>query len=84
MALALDPEEFVVLAGHGMMKLRSAVVRAMMLPPEERDAATIVRKGELTQSILDFERIKQLAGRWEHAEQPACSDTDHPAVDHEG
>lgn len=61
----LDPEEIVVLANHGVMKLRSAVARAMALLPEDRDAAIIVRKGELSQSILGFEQIKQLAVRWE-------------------
>jgi hypothetical protein len=79
--MALDPEELVALANHGMMKLRSAVARAMMLPPEERDAAIIVRKGELAQSILNFERIKQLAARWE---KPAASQADRFAIDGEG
>jgi hypothetical protein len=82
--MALDPEELVALANHGMMKLRSAVARAMMLPPEERDTAMIVRKGELAQSILNFEQIKQLAVRWEQAEQPASSQADRLAIDGEG
>jgi hypothetical protein len=82
--MALDPEELVALANHGMMKLRSAVARAMMLPPEERDAAIIVRKGELAQSILQFEQIKQLAAGWEQAEQPAPSKADRLAIDSEG
>jgi hypothetical protein len=82
--MALDPEELVALANHGIMKLRAAVARAMLLLPEERDAVIIVRKGELAQSILNFEQIKQLAARWEQAEQPARSKTDRPAVDHEG
>jgi hypothetical protein len=82
--MALDPEELVALANHGIMKLRAAVARAMLLLPEERDAVIIVRKGELAQSILNFEQIKQLAARWEQAEQPACSKTDRSAVDHEG
>ncbi|MBR1154787.1 hypothetical protein [Bradyrhizobium sp. JYMT SZCCT0428] len=72
--MALDPEELVALANHGIMKLRSAVARGMMLPPEERDAAAIiVRKGALAQSTLDFEQIKQLAARWKQEEQPAPS-----------
>jgi hypothetical protein len=82
--MALDPEELVALANHGMMKLRSAVARAMMLPPDERDTAIIVRKGELAQSILNFEQIKQLAARWEQAEQPASSAADRLAIDGEG
>jgi hypothetical protein len=53
------------------MKLRSAVARAMALLPEDRDAAIIVRKGQLSQSILGFEQIKQLAERWERAEHPS-------------
>jgi hypothetical protein len=40
----------------------------MALLPEDRDAAIIVRKGALSQSILGFEQIKQLAERWEQAE----------------
>jgi hypothetical protein len=72
MLAVLDPEEIVVLANHGVMKLRSAVARAMALLPEDRDAAIIVRKGELSQSILGFEQIKQLAERWEQADA-GCS-----------
>jgi hypothetical protein len=45
------------------MKLRSAVARAMMLLPQERDLATIIRESEPT--ILNFELIKHLAARWE-------------------
>jgi hypothetical protein len=71
MLAVLDPEEIVVLANHGAMKLRSAVARAMALLPEDRDAAIIVRK-ELSQSILGFEQIKQLAERWEQADA-GCS-----------
>jgi hypothetical protein len=67
--MALDPEELVTLTDHGTMKLRSAVARAMMLPPQERDAATIVREGE--PSILDFDLIKHLAAQWEQPEQTA-------------
>jgi hypothetical protein len=46
--MALDPEELVTLTNHGTMKLRSAIVRAMILLPEEHDFATIVREGEPT------------------------------------
>ena len=76
-----DPEELVALANHGIMKLRSAVARAMILPPEERDAAIIVRKGALAQSTLDFEQIKQLAARWEqneHTVLPSARTTGTP------
>jgi hypothetical protein len=59
----LDPEEFVTLTDHGTMKLRSAVSRAMTLPPKERKRATIVREGE--PAILNFDRIKRLAARWD-------------------
>ncbi|WP_092509962.1 hypothetical protein [Afipia sp. GAS231] len=61
--MTIDPEEFVTLSNHGTMKLRSAVVRAMILPPEERKQATIVREGEPT--ILKFEQIRHLAAQWE-------------------
>jgi len=71
MPAVLDPEEIVVLANHGVMKLRSAVARAMALLPEDRDGAIIVRKGKLSQSILGFEQIKQLAEQWEQAEHPS-------------
>jgi hypothetical protein len=63
MALPLDPEEPVVLARHGVMTLRSAVARAMALLPDERDAAIIIRKGQLSEAILNFELIKELAAR---------------------
>jgi hypothetical protein len=59
----LDPEEFVTLTDHGTMKLRSAVSRAMTLPPKERKRATIVREGD--PAILNFNRIKNLAARWD-------------------
>lgn len=42
----------------------------MALLPEDRDVAIIVRKGQLSQSILNFKQIMQLAAGWEHAEQP--------------
>ena len=61
--MALDPEELVTLTNHGTMKLRSAVARAMMLLPQERDLATIIRESEPT--ILNFELINHLAARWE-------------------
>jgi hypothetical protein len=67
--MALDPEELVTLTNHGTMKLCSAVARAMMLLPKERDVATIVREGE--PSILNIDLIKHLAARWEQLEQPA-------------
>src|SRR5260221_12937969 len=37
--MAMDPEELVTLTDHGTMKLRSAVVRAMILPAKERKRA---------------------------------------------
>ena len=61
--MSLDPEEFVILADHGPMKLQSAVARAMVLPPEERDHASILREGEPW--MLNFAVIKHLAARWE-------------------
>jgi hypothetical protein len=60
--MALDPEELVTLTDHGTMKLRSAVARAMILPPNERKRATIVRKGK--RATLKFERIRDLAAEW--------------------
>ena len=60
--MAIDPEEVVTLTDHGTLKLRSAVARAMMLPPKERRRATIVREGE--PAILNFEQIKNLAAQW--------------------
>jgi hypothetical protein len=61
--MTIDPDEFVTLSNHGTMKLRSAVVRAMILLPEEREQATIIREGEPT--ILKFEQIRALAAQWE-------------------
>jgi hypothetical protein len=58
-----DPEELVTLTNHGTMKLRSAVARAMMLLPQERDLATIIRESE--PMVLNFELIKHLAAQWE-------------------
>jgi hypothetical protein len=63
--MILDPEELVTLTNHGTMRLRSAVARAMMLPPKERRRATIIR--ESSPSVLKIEQIKNLAGRWEKA-----------------
>ena len=61
--MALDPDEFVTLTDHGSMKLRAAVLRAMMLPSKERKRTTIVREGE--PAILNFEQIKNLAAKWD-------------------
>ncbi|MFL6817461.1 MAG: hypothetical protein ACJ8EF_05920 [Bradyrhizobium sp.] len=61
--MAFDPEELVTLTDHGVMKLRSAVARAMILQPKERRRATIVRDGK--PAILKFEQIKSLAARWD-------------------
>jgi len=61
--MALNPEEFVTLTDHGTMKLRSAVSRAMTLPPKERKRATIVREAE--PAILNFAQIKNLAAQWD-------------------
>jgi hypothetical protein len=60
--MAFDPEELVTLTNHGTMKFSSAVARAMILPPDERRGATIVRKGK--PATLKFERIKNLAAKW--------------------
>jgi hypothetical protein len=60
--MAWDPEELVTLTGHGTMKLRSAVARAMMLLAKERKRAKIVREGDI--EILKFEKIKSLAAEW--------------------
>jgi hypothetical protein len=68
--MALDPEELVTLTDHGTMKLHAAVLRAMTLPLDERERATIVRDGE--PAILNFEQIKYLAERWD--ERPAPID----------
>ena len=61
--MAFDPEELVTLTDHGTMKLRSAVSRAMILLPEERKRATIVREGD--PAILNFEQIECLATQWD-------------------
>jgi len=54
--MAFDPEELVTLTDHGTMKLRSAVSRAMTMPPKERRRATIVREGD--PAILTFDRLR--------------------------
>jgi len=61
--MAFDPDELVTLTDHGIMKLRSAVRRAMVLLPKDRVHATIVREGR--RRPLKFEQIKGLAERWE-------------------
>jgi hypothetical protein len=61
--MAFDPEQLVSLTDHGTMTLRSAVVRAMVLPFKERVRATIVREGK--PKVLRFEQIKNLALRWD-------------------
>lgn len=66
MKMAFDPDELVTLTDHGIMKLRSAVKRAMVLLPKDRLRATIVRGGR--RRPLKFEQIKGLAERWD--EQP--------------
>jgi hypothetical protein len=60
--MTCDPEELVTLTNHGTMKMRSAVARAMILPLDERENATIVREGEL--APLKFDGIKDLAAEW--------------------
>ena len=57
--MAFDPEELVTLTNHDTMKMRSAVARAMILPLDERETATLVREGEL--APLKFDGIKDLA-----------------------
>ena len=61
--MALDPEEFVILEDHGPMTLHSAVARAMVLLPEQRRHASILRKGQPW--LLNFDEIKHLAARWD-------------------
>jgi hypothetical protein len=55
----VNPDELVELRNHGSMKLRSAVARAMLLLPAERNKATIVRNSE--PSVLRFKAIKLLS-----------------------
>jgi hypothetical protein len=66
--MAFDPDEFVTLTDHGIMKLRSAVSRAMTLLPKERRRVTIVRNREPT--ILNFKEIKVLAAQWDEQIAP--------------
>jgi hypothetical protein len=61
--MAMDPEELVTLTDHGTMKLRSAVVRAMILSAKERKRATILREGE--PAILNFKQIRNLGATWD-------------------
>ena len=61
--MSLDPEEFVILTDHGPMKLQSAVARAMILPPEERNHASILRNGDPW--MLNYDVIRYIAARWE-------------------
>src|SRR5258708_16975044 len=58
--MAMDPEELVTLTDHGTMKLRSAVVRAMILPAKERKRAKIVREGD---SDPDFQADQEPWGK---------------------
>ncbi|MCA6120423.1 hypothetical protein J6500_00690 [Bradyrhizobium sp. WSM 1704] len=57
--MRVNPDEFVELSNHGLMKLRSAVARAMVMLPSERSKATIVRLDE--PSVLKFKAIKDLS-----------------------
>ncbi|HWX63169.1 hypothetical protein [Bradyrhizobium sp.] len=66
--MAFDPDELVTLTNHGIMKLRSAVTRAMVLLPKDRVRATIVREGR--RRALKFEQIKDLAVKWEKRPAP--------------
>ena len=66
--MAFDPDELVTLTNHGIMKLRSAVTRAMVLLPKDRVRATIVRGGR--RRALKFEQIKGLAVKWEKRPAP--------------
>ena len=71
--MSLDPEEYVILTDHGPMRLQSAVARAMILPPEERDHASIVRNGEPW--MLNYDVIRHIAQKW--GPNPYClSDSD--------
>jgi hypothetical protein len=60
--MSLDPEEYVILTDHGPMRLQSAVARAMLLPPEERNHASIVRSGEPW--MLNYDVIRHIAQKW--------------------
>jgi hypothetical protein len=67
--MAPDPDELVTLTDHGSMKLRAAVLRAMLLLPRERKRTTIVRQGE--PAILNFEQIRDLAAQWDEGLVPS-------------
>jgi hypothetical protein len=67
--MAMDPEELVTLTNHGAMKLRSAVVRAMILSAEERMRATIIREGK--PAILNFKQIRDLRAKWDDQREPS-------------
>ena len=69
--MAFDLEELVTLTNHGTMKLRAAVARPMILPPDERKGVRIVRKGK--RATLEFERIRDLAAEWETARTHSMS-----------
>jgi hypothetical protein len=60
--MSLDPEEYVILTDHGPMRLQMAVVRAMILPAEERHHASIVRDGEPW--MLNYDVIRHIAQKW--------------------
>jgi hypothetical protein len=64
----LNPEELVTLTDHGPMKLRSAVSRAMLMLPNQRELATIVRQGD--PAILNFDEIRRLAAQWDEPRVP--------------
>jgi hypothetical protein len=66
--MAINPEELVALTNHGTMKLRSAVVRAMILSAKEREHATIVRVGK--PAILHFKQIRILWATWDERPGP--------------
>ena len=66
--MALDPEEFVILEDHGPMTLGSAVARAMVLPPDQRCHASILRRGRPW--LLNFDEIRHLAMRWDGRPYP--------------
>jgi site-specific recombinase XerC len=69
-AMTMDPEELVTLTDHGTMKLRAAVVRAMILSAKERKRATIVREGE--PAILNFKEIRNLGAKWDERRESSA------------
>src|SRR5260370_41231773 len=76
--MAMDPEELVTLTDHGTMKLRSAVVRAMILPAKERKRAKIVREGE--PAILIFKQIRNLGAKWDERRGSSAGPTTAKAL----